>query len=294
AAGVGQGADRGVERIPLSRDGVVDLDALEALLGADPRPALVSVMLANNETGVIQPVARAAETAHRRGALVHCDAVQGAGKIPVDMAALGVDLLSLSAHKLGGPQGVGALIVAEGIELAPLMRGGGQERRHRAGTENLPGIAGFGAAATCALAGLEPMAGLAALRDRLERRLRARAPEIKIYGAGAPRLSNTSCFGVPGLAAETQVIALDLAGVAVSAGAACSSGKVAPSHVLKAMGASEAEAGCAIRVSLGWDSGTAGIERFLEAWSALYSRSTRGTSARGTSAGGTRAANPAA
>ena len=294
AAGVEPGVERGAERIPLGRDGVVDLDALAVRLGEDPRPALVSVMLANNETGVIQPVARAAETAHRRGALVHCDAVQGAGKIPVDMAALGVDLLSLSAHKLGGPQGVGALIVAEGIDLAPLMRGGGQERRHRAGTENLPGIAGFGAAATCALAGLEPMAGLVALRDRLERRLRAQAPEIKIYGAGAPRLSNTSCFGVPGLAAETQVIALDLAGVAVSAGAACSSGKVAPSHVLKAMGASEAEAGCAIRVSLGWDSGAAGIERFLEAWSALYSRSTRGTSARGTSAGGTRAANPAA
>ena len=273
------GVEGGAERIPLRRDGVVDLDALEARLGEDPRPALVSVMLANNETGVIQPVARAAETAHGRGALVHCDAVQGAGKIPVDMAALGVDLLSLSAHKLGGPQGVGALIVAEGLELAPLMRGGGQERRHRAGTENLPGIAGFGAAAECALAGLERMAGLAELRDRLERRLRARAPEIKIYGAGAPRLPNTSFFVVPGLAAETQVIALSLAGIAVSAGAACSSGKVAPSHVLGAMGASEAEAGSAIRVSLGWDSGAAGIERFLEAWSALYSRSARGTPA---------------
>ncbi|MCH8153708.1 MAG: cysteine desulfurase [Proteobacteria bacterium] len=283
------GAEGGAERIPLRRDGVVDLDALEARLGEDSRPALVSVMLANNETGVIQPVARAAETAHGRGALVHCDAVQGAGKIPVDMAALGVDLLSLSAHKLGGPQGVGALIVAEGIALAPLMLGGGQERRHRAGTENLPGIAGFGAAAECALAGLERMAGLAELRDRLERRLRARAPEIKIYGAGAPRLSNTSCFGVPGLAAETQVMALDLAGIAVSAGAACSSGKVAPSHVLGAMGASEAEAGSAIRISLGWDSGAPDIERFLEAWSALYSRIARGTSARGTPA-----ANPAA
>ena len=274
----------GAERIPLRRDGVVDLDALEARLGDDARPALVSVMLANNETGVIQPVARAAETAHGRGALVHCDAVQGAGKIPVDMAALGVDLLSLSAHKLGGPQGVGALIVAEGIELAPLLLGGGQERRHRAGTENLPGIAGFGAAAECALAGLERMAGLAELRDRLERRLRARAPEIEIYGGGAPRLPNTSCFGTPGLAAEIQVMALDLAGIAVSAGAACSSGKVAPSHVLGAMGASEAEAGSAIRVSLGWDSGAADIERFLEAWSALYSRSARGTPA----------ANPAA
>ncbi len=276
---VAAGVEGRAERIPLRRDGVVDLDALEARLGEDSRPALVSVMLANNETGVIQPIARAAETAHGRGALVHCDAVQGAGKIPVDMAALGVDLLSLSAHKLGGPQGVGALIVAEGLELAPLMRGGGQERRHRAGTENLPGIAGFGAAAECALAGLERMAGLAELRDRLERCLRARAPEIKIYGAGAPRLPNTSCFGVPGLAAEIQVIALDLAGIAVSAGAACSSGKVAPSHVLGAMGASEAEAGSAIRVSLGWDSGAAGIERFLEAWSALYSRSARGTPA---------------
>ena len=236
--GAEPGMERGAARIPLRLDGVVDLDALEVLLGEDPRPALVSVMLANNETGVIQPVARAAETAHSRGALVHCDAVQGAGKIPVDMAALGIDLLSLSAHKLGGPQGVGALIVAEGIELAPLIRGGGQERRHRAGTENLPGIAGFGAAAECALAGLARMAGLAELRDRLERHLRARAPEIEIYGAGAPRLPNTSCFGTPGLTAEIQVMALDLAGIAVSAGAACSSGKVAPSHVLSAMGAS--------------------------------------------------------
>ncbi len=282
--GAGPGAEGGAERIPLGRDGVVDLDALAALLGADPRPALVSVMLANNETGVIQPVARAAAMAHGHGALIHCDAVQGAGKIPVDMAALGVDLLSLSAHKLGGPQGVGALIVAEGIELAPLMLGGGQERRHRAGPENLPGIAGFGAAAECALAGLERGPGLAGLGDRVERGLRARAPGIEIYGAGAPRLPNTSCFGTPGLAAEIQVMALDLAGIAVSAGAACSSGKVAPSHVLGAMGASEAEAGSAIRISLGWDSGAPDIERFLEAWGALYSRSARGTPA----------ANPAA
>ncbi len=275
----------GAERIPLTRDGVVDVAALAALLARETAPALVSVMLANNETGVIQPVARVAEVAHGRGALVHCDAVQAAGKIPVDMAALGVDLLSLSAHKLGGPQGVGALAVAEGLDLAPLLRGGGQERRYRAGTENIPGIAGFGAAAELARRGLERMAGLARPRDHLERRLRARAPEITIYGAGAARLPNTSCFAVPGLAAETQVIALDLAGIAVSAGSACSSGKVAPSHVLRAMGASEAEAGSAIRVSLGWDSDPADIERFLEAWSALYSRS---------SAIGTPAASPAA
>ncbi len=267
------------ERVPLTRDGVVDLAALQARLGAGARPALVSVMLANNETGVIQPLARVAEAAHGRGALVHCDAVQAAGKIPVDMAALGVDLMSLSAHKLGGPQGVGALIVGEAVELAPLLRGGGQERRRRAGTENVPGIAGFGAAAEAARGALHRTAELAALRARLEGRLRALAPGVRIHGEGAPRLPNTSCFGVCGLAAETAVMALDLAGVAVSAGSACSSGKVSPSHVLRAMGASEAEAGEAIRLSLGWASEPGDIDRFLEAWGALYSRSTSGAPA---------------
>ncbi len=259
-------------RVPLSRDGRVDLTALAERLDADPRPALVSVMLANNETGVIQPIAEVVETARASGALVHCDAVQAAGKIPVDMAALGVDLMSLSAHKLGGPQGVGALVVAEGIELTAQLRGGGQERRARPGTENLPGIAGFGAAAAAAGAGLESMAALAGLRDAMERRLRALAPELEVYGAAAPRLPNTSCFAAPGLTAETQVMALDLAGIAIGAGSACSSGKVTPSHVLAAMGAGAAEAGAAIRVSLGWDSAPEDIERFLEAWGALYSR----------------------
>ena len=269
-------------RVPLSRDGRVDLTALAERLDEDPRPALVSVMLANNETGVIQPIAEVVETARARGALVHCDAVQAAGKIPVDMAALGVDLMSLSAHKLGGPQGVGALVVAEGIELAAQLRGGGQERRARPGTENLPGIAGFGAAAAAAGAGLESMAALAGLRDGMERRLRALAPELEVYGAAAPRLPNTSCFAAPGLTAETQVMALDLAGIAIGAGSACSSGKVTPSHVLAAMGAGAAEAGAAIRVSLGWDSAPEDMERFLEAWGALYSR------------GAARAASPAA
>jgi cysteine desulfurase len=259
-------------RIPLRRDGRVDLTALAERLDEDPRPALVSVMLANNETGVIQPIAQVVETARARGALVHCDAVQAAGKIPFDMAALGVDFMSLSAHKLGGPQGVGALVLAEGIELAAQLRGGGQERRSRAGTENLPGIAGFGAAAAAAGAGLESMAALAGLRDALERRLRALAPELEVYGAAAPRLPNTSCFAAPGLTAETQVMALDLAGIAVGAGSACSSGKVTPSHVLAAMGVGAAEAGAAIRVSLGWDSAPGDIERFLDAWGALYSR----------------------
>jgi cysteine desulfurase len=262
----------GAARIPLGADGLVDLEALRELLAQGPEPALVSVMLANNETGVIQPIARIVALAREHDALVHSDAAQAAGKVPLDFASLGVDLLSLSAHKLGGPPGVGALVIAEGVPCAPLLRGGGQERRRRAGTENLPGIAGFAAAAAAAVAELDRFAALGELRDELERRLRTAAPEVKVYGAGSPRLPNTSCFGLPGLAAETQVMALDLAGVAVSAGAACSSGKVAPSHVLCAMGVGEAEAGAAIRVSLGWDSRAEDVERFLEAWCALYSR----------------------
>lgn len=262
-------------RVPLTCDGLVEPAALDAVLGEAGSPALVSIMLANNETGVIQPVAALAAVARAHGALVHCDAVQAAGKIPLDLTALGVDLLSLSAHKLGGPQGVGALVMAADLELAPLLRGGGQERRRRAGTENLPGIAGFGAAAEAAAAALDKAAGLAELRDELERRLRRRAPEIRIFGLAAPRLANTSCFAVPGLLAETQVMALDLAGVAVSSGSACSSGKVAPSHVLAAMGAGAAEAASAIRVSLGWTSAAADVEHFLEAWGALYQRSAR-------------------
>ena len=255
-----------LERIPLTRDGVVDLARLEARLNEVDTPALVALMRANNETGVIQPVAEAARLAHGQGALLHCDAVQAAGKIPVDFGALGADSLSLSAHKLGGPQGAGALILAEGLEPAPLLAGGGQERRRRAGTENVAAIAGFGAAARAVLPELEDRRALAKLRDELETGLRALAPDIAIHGAGAPRLPNTSCFGVPGLSAETLVMALDLAGVAVSAGAACSSGKVAASHVLRAMGLDEAAAGEAIRVSLGWASTAEDTAHFLEAW----------------------------
>ena len=267
------------DRIPLKADGVIDLDALAAMLAGDARPACISVMLANNETGVIQPLAEAVTLARAHGALIHCDAVQAAGKIPVDFAALGVDFMSLSAHKMGGPQGVGALVIADGVEAAPLIRGGGQERRRRAGTENTPGIAGFGAAAALAAGEVGRGGALAELRDGLERRLGALAPEVKVYGADAPRLPNTSCFGLSGMAAETQVMALDLAGVAVSAGSACSSGKVTPSHVLRAMGASEAEAGSAIRVSLGWRSEAAHIDRFIEAWGTLYSRNARAAQA---------------
>jgi cysteine desulfurase len=264
------------EPIPLDAEGRVDLDALSALLAADRRPALVSVMLANNETGVIQPLAAVAALAREHGALVHSDAVQAAGKIPLHMAALGADLISLSAHKFGGPQGVGALVAAERVALAPLIRGGGQERARRAGTENLAGIAGFGAAAEAARGALATAAGLSAPRDRLEQGLRTLAPDVRVFGAGAERLANTSCFAAPGLPAETQVMALDLAGFAVSAGSACSSGKVRASHVLLAMGASPEEAGSAIRVSLGWHSEADDVERFLEAWRAL--RAGRGRS----------------
>ncbi len=272
------GAVPAAVRIPLTGEGLVEPAALDARLGESDAPALVSIMLANNETGAIQPVAELARVTRARGALIHCDAVQAGGKLPLDLAVLGVDMISLSAHKLGGPPGVGALVLAADRELAPSQRGGGQERGRRAGTENLPGIAGFGAAARAARAGLDKAAALAGLRDELERRLRQRAPEIQIFAAAAPRLANTCCFAAPGLAAETQVMALDLAGVAVSAGSACSSGKVAPSHVLAAMGAGAAAAE-AIRVSLGWTSEAGDIELFLEAWGALYSRTTAGAQA---------------
>lgn len=260
--------------VPLTGDGVIDLAALEGALAADPQPALISVMLANNETGVIQPIAAVVELARRFSALVHCDAVQAAGKITVDMTDLGVDCLSLSGHKIGGPQGVGALIAGETLALAPVLLGGGQERRRRAGTENLPGIAGFAAAADAAGADLDDAPRIAALRDDLERRACEVAPAIFILGADAPRLPNTSCIALPGWPAETQVMGLDLAGVAVSAGSACSSGKVAPSHVLRAMGADDAVAGSAIRVSLGWASAAADVDHFIQAWGDLYARST--------------------
>jgi cysteine desulfurase len=261
-----------IETLPVAPDGVLDLAALEWALQRGGRPALVSVMLANNETGVIQPVAEAAELAHAHGALFHCDAIQAAGRIPVSMRALGADLLSLSAHKLGGPQGAGALIVRDGIEVQPLLGGGGQERYRRAGTETVPAIAGFGVAAEECLTELLDQTSIAALRDALEAALKAADPSVVVFGAGAGRLPNTCCFATPGLAAETQLIALDLAGVAVSAGSACSSGRVKASHVLAAMGMPAALASCAIRVSFGWRSEANDVERLVEPWRALLAR----------------------
>jgi len=263
---------REAELLPVGPDGLVDLAALAASLASDPRPALVALMLANNETGVIQPVAEAACIAHQHGALLLCDAVQAAGRIPIDIASLGADFLSLSAHKLGGPKGVGVLVLGSDLPFAPSQLGGGQERGRRAGTENLAGIAGFGAVAAMAPDSLADQPRLAALRDRLETDLLRLAREVVIAGRSAPRLANTSAIALPGLPAERQVIQLDLAGVAVSAGAACSSGKVRASSVLAAMGFAPAIAGSAIRVSLGWQSTAADVERFVEAWGALALR----------------------
>lgn len=258
------------ERIPVDRDGRVDRAALAVLLAADDRPALVSVMLANNETGVLQPIAEIAEIAHANGALFHCDAVQGAGKIKLSLAEIGADFLTLSAHKVGGPTGVGALVLAAGAEIVPLLRGGGQERNRRAGTENLGGIAGFAAATSaCDPAEYERVR---ALRDQLETAL---PPDAVVIADGAARLPNTAAIAMPGMPAETQVIALDLDGVMVSAGAACSSGKVAPSHVLAAMGIAPEIADATIRVSLGWSTTEADIAHFLDSWTALYRRTRR-------------------
>jgi cysteine desulfurase len=263
------------ERIPVDPSGIVDLAALEAMLRADPRPALVSVMLANNETGIMQPAARIAALAHANGAVFHCDAVQAFGKLPVNAVAIGADLITLSAHKLGGPPGIGALVVNGGAEPNPLIRGGGQERGRRAGTENLPGIAGFAAAAEAAIAGLAEYERVRRLRDLVETAALAAVPDALVIGADVPRLPNTTALALPGVAAETQIIALDLDGVMVSAGAACSSGKVGPSHVLQAMGLTPGIAGATIRVSLGWTTTEADIDHFLESWTALPRRATR-------------------
>jgi cysteine desulfurase len=258
----------GAANLPVHTDGTVDLGALEAALRGQS-PALVCLMLANNETGVLHPVAQAAAICRAHGALLHVDAVQAAGRIQVDRAALGADSLALSAHKQGGPPGVGALVLAPGLHLGPLIAGGGQERGRRGGTPALPAIAGFAAVAGAAPANLAP------LRDRLEY---AAAAVGAVICGGGPRLPNTSSLALPGAKAETQVIALDLAGIAVSAGAACSSGKVSESHVLAAMGLGRL-AGCAIRVSLPWCATESDIDAFIAAYTAMAARLTRTASA---------------
>jgi cysteine desulfurase len=261
-------------RAAVDPEGRIDLARLERQL-ARINPALVSVMLANNETGVIQPVAEVVEIARRHGARVHCDAVQAGGKLAIDLAALGADFLTLSAHKLGGPQGVGALVLGAGMEPAALLRGGGQERRRRPGTENVAGIVGFGRACELAIADVGWGRRTGSLRNQLEARVRAIAPSARVFGGGAERLPNTSCLTMPGVSNQTQLIEFDLAGIAVSTGSACSSGKVGPSHVLAAMAADPAEAATAIRVSFGWASTPQDVERCTLAWGRLYARARR-------------------
>jgi cysteine desulfurase len=258
-------ADR-VTIIGVDGDGVVDLAALRASLAGHDRDeglALVAMHVANNETGVIQPVAEIGRIAKEAGAIAVLDAVQAAGRIPLDVSAGYADFLILSSHKIGGPKGAGAIVAASDLMMpAALIPGGGQERGHRAGTENVAAIAGFGAAAREARSSLAGMDGVRAARDAIEAEILRVAPDAAFYGRGAERLANTSFFGLPGLKAETAQIAFDLAGVALSAGSACSSGRVGPSHVLKAMG-HDGEGG--LRVSIGRGTSPSEIELFKAA-----------------------------
>jgi cysteine desulfurase len=264
--------------VGVSGSGVVHLDRLRDALASGP-PALVSVMLANNETGAVQPIAEVAEIVRAAGGALHVDAIQALGKIPFDINALNAHLVTVSAHKIGGPKGVGALIWAEGVQgLEPLLRGGGQERGHRAGTENVAGIAGFGAAVRAAMGALEQDAiRLESLRNRLEIGLRQTPGGVLVFSQDVPRLPNTTLFTVLGLRAETAVIGFDLEGIAVSSGSACSSGKVQPSRVLEAMGFGRELAQGGVRISLGWSTSGADIDRCLEAWRKLAATLTRGS-----------------
>jgi cysteine desulfurase len=265
-----------ISMVGVTRAGVFDLDQLRVALQDKP-PALVSIMLANNETGAVQPLAEAADIVHAAGGVLHVDAIQALGKIAFDMDALKADLLTLSAHKIGGPKGVGAVVLSEGLQgFEPLLRGGGQELGRRAGTENVAGIAGFGGAVKAAMSALASDAvRLEGLRNRLEEGLR-RTPGMIVFSGEIRRLPNTTLFTVPGLKAETAVIGFDLADIAVSSGSACSSGKVQPSHVLEAMGFGPEIAQGAVRLSLGWSTLSADIDRCLEAWRKLSNNLLKG------------------
>jgi cysteine desulfurase len=260
-----------LEVLLVTLDGAIDLEALRVALREGKGRALIAVMVANNETGAVQPLSEIRKLAKDASARLLVDAIQAAGKMPLSFDELGADYLTLSAHKLGGPQGVGALILRDGAPFSPSILGGGQERGRRAGTENVAGIAGFGAAAKAATK-LDAQPRTAALRARFERELKRIVPSVVIFGESAPRLANTSNFALTGLSAETAVMALDVEGVMVSSGSACSSGKVKPSHVLSAMGVSETLAQCALRVSFGWNSVDADIDAAIAALTKLSTR----------------------
>ncbi|MDA4847797.1 cysteine desulfurase family protein [Hoeflea poritis] len=273
-----------VTRVPVDGEGIVDLDDLARQLRAHDRStglAMVAIQFANNETGVVQPIKETAAIAKEHGAILVVDAVQAAGRLTIDIEALGADFLLLSSHKIGGPKGAGALICAGEIMMpSPLIPGGGQEKGHRSGTENPAAIAGFGAAAALALNELDENARrLAELRDSLEAGIRAGAADYVIHGADSPRLANTTFFSLPGLKAETAQIAFDLEGVAVSAGSACSSGKVGPSHVLQAMG-KDANLG-GIRVSIGHATTAEDVDRFLTVFDKINAKREKNTQEKG-------------
>jgi len=257
--------------IPVTSDGIIDLNALEKELKASPT-ALICLMLVNSETGVIQPVEQAAKLAHEHDALLMVDAVQGAGRIDISLPKLGADYMAISAHKMAGPQGVGALITKSGLETPRLMRGGGQEKNCRAGTHNTAGIAGMGLAAEIAKTQMVHYVEITKLRDDMEAQIRQITNKVTIYGDNAPRVGNTSNIGLAGMPAQTQMMALDLDGIAVSSGSACSSGSFKPSHVLTAMGASEADAKSALRISMGWNTTKADIDAFLQSYKKIINR----------------------
>lgn len=266
--------DSGVdaETIPVTADGIVDLAALERMLTQTPGTALVSVMMVNNETGVIQPVAEIAKLAKAHGALFHTDAVQALGRIAFTRESVGADFITVSSHKLGGPQGAGAIIMAPKAPLPKLIHGGGQERRQRAGTENIAAIAGFGLAVEIAMQEMTQYQGLATLRDKIESALNSGTNSVRIHGKDVSRVANTTSFSLTGSTSETLLLALDLEGIAISSGSACSSGTVKPSHVLTAMGIGTQEAGCALRVSLGWNTSEQDVEDFISAWDKVRQR----------------------
>ncbi len=266
-------ADR-VQVLEVDADGVVDLAGLERRLHESGTQTAVAIQAANNETGVLQPVEKIAGLTRAAGALFICDAVQMAGRLPLDAASLGADAFTLSAHKFGGPKGVGAIILGNGgLLVEPLVRGGKQERGGRHGTENVPGIAGMAAALEAAATDIESTsAAMMELRNRLEAGVRCISPDAVIIGEAARRLPNTTLFAVPGLSSETLLMSFDLASVALSAGSACSSGKIARSPVLAAMKVPDELVSSTLRVSLGWTTAAADVEEFLGVWQTVYNR----------------------
>ena len=259
------------KEIKVTSDGLVDMDDYKRLL-REEKPALVSIMMVNSETGVIQPVADLAALAHEAGALFHTDAVQAAGRLDIRLDNLKTDFMSLSAHKMAGPQGVGAVIWREGLELPKFMLGGGQEKNCRAGTHNTAGIAGMGLAAELAVQNMPNYTNITKLRDDMEAQIRALTNNIIIYGDQAPRVGNTCNIGLSGVPAQTQMMALDLDGIAVSSGSACSSGSFKPSHVLTAMGADETAAKSALRISMGWATTSAEIDAFISSYKKIIQK----------------------